>query len=299
MLLVMDPAKPARSHLPLVVALCAAVAAAFGSSGAMVGTIWYFERISATDVPEAIAAEQSCNVLGIQIHGSLVSSRSDIPVSDVIPTNDGSHVLLAPNYTVASDVRYYLDAAVSDPAIKALLIDVNSYGGYAGAGEEIARAIHAFGKPSVAVVHSWGQSAGYLAAASAEKIYALKSSSVGSIGATLSYTSEVEKNKKDGIEYVQLSSGPFKDGLSSDKKLSDAERALAMRDVTILRDDFVEWVALYRNQSKEKIDKLADGSTMLGEQALQNGLIDEIGGILEASEYLSSKIGEEASICWR
>ena len=79
---------------------------------------------------------------------------------------------------------------------------------------------------------------------------------------------------------------------SADKPLTDAERALIMRDIKIDRDNFVQRVAEYRRQPVEKIDALADGSSMLGEQALENGLIDRLGGTEEALAYLEQAIGE-------
>ena len=48
----------------------------------------------------------------------------------------------------------------------------------------------------------------------------------------------------------------------------------------------------------KKVEALADGSTMLGEMALENGLIDQIGGEFEVKEYLKNQIGEEIEICW-
>ena len=43
---------------------------------------------------------------------------------------------------------------------------------------------------------------------------------------------------------------------------------------------------------------MADGSTMLGQMALENGLIDRIGSFKEAKEYIKEKIGEEVEVCW-
>ena len=57
-------------------------------------------------------------------------------------------------------------------------------------------------------------------------------------------------------------------------------------------------VAENRNLDIEKVKALAEGSTMLGEMALQNGLIDQIGGLPEVKEYLKEKTGGEVEICW-
>jgi len=188
--------------------------------------------------------------------------------------------------------------ASEDPNIKALLIDIDSGGGGAVAGEEIAMAVKRFGKPSAAVIREMGASSGYFVATAADTIFASEASSVGSIGTTYSYVSQYEKNKKEGYTFESLSSGPYKDMFSADKPLTDDERALIMRDIKIDRDNFVKRVAEYRNQPVEKIDALADGSTMLGQQALENGLIDKIGGTEEALAYLEQAIGEPPVLCY-
>ena len=71
-----------------------------------------------------------------------------------------------------------------------------------------------------------------------------------------------------------------------------------MRDINILHQNFIKTVAANRNLGIEKVEGIADGSSMLGEMALENGLIDQIGGLPEATEYLKSQINEEAEICW-
>ncbi len=241
----------------------------------------------------------SCNVLNLQIYGSIVNTRADIPVSDTLVLNDSAGTILTPNYTVATDVEYGLRLAAENPDIKALLIDVDSFVGGSEAGQEIANAIKAFGRPSIAVIHGGGVSSGYLAAAAADRILALEDSTVGSIGATYSFLTQYDKNKKEGIGYEQLSSGPFKDIFSPDKPLTAAEREIITRDLKILRERFVKQVAGYRNLPVEKVDALADGSTMLGMQALENGLVDEIGGTKEALAQLEEIIGEPVSLCWQ
>lgn len=241
----------------------------------------------------------SCNVLDLQIYGNIVNTRADINVADTLVLNDSASTVLTPNYTVATDVEYGLKIASENPNIKALLVDVDSYGGGSEAGQEIANAIRAFGKPSVAVIHGGGVSSGYLVAAAADRIFALADSTVGSIGATYSFLNQSEKNKKDGIVYEQLSSGPFKDTFSPDKPLTSAEREIINRDLEILRENFVQQVAGFRRLPVEKIDALADGSTMLGAQALENGLIDGIGGTREAFAHLEQILGEPVNLCWQ
>lgn len=83
-----------------------------------------------------------------------------------------------------------------------------------------------------------------------------------------------------------------------DKSLTFEERTIIERDLKIMHEDFIKAVAENRNLDIEKVRNLADGSTMLGQMALENGLIDKIGGMYEAKQYLAELIGEDAELCW-
>jgi len=141
-------------------------------------------------------------------------------------------------------------------------------------------------------------SAAYMAASGADEIFASKNSDVGSIGVTMSYLDYVKQNEKEGLTYIPLASGKFKDTGDPDKILTREEKDLLMRDIDIMHQNFVRMVAENRNLEIEKVAQLADGSSMLGEMALENGLIDRIGGMFEVEEFLKNKIGGEVDICW-
>lgn len=118
------------------------------------------------------------------------------------------------------------------------------------------------------------------------------------IGVTMSYLDNYKKNLKDGLTFNSLSTGKFKDTGNSDKPLTNEERALIMRDLNITNEHFIKSVAVNRKLDIKKVRKLADGSSMPGELALQNGLIDKIGGIYEIKDYLKEKIDEDVVVCW-
>jgi len=166
------------------------------------------------------------------------------------------------------------------------------------ASQEVAMALKTATKPTVALIRQYGASGGYLAATGADTIFASPFSDVGSIGVTMSYLSNYNKNSKEGLNYVQLSSGKFKDTGDPDKQLSNEERAYLMRDVLKMHELFVKEVAENRKLSIEQVNKLADGSTMLGEAALAKGLIDKLGTFKNVEEYLKELIGEEVEYCW-
>ncbi|MFH0864454.1 MAG: S49 family peptidase, partial [Candidatus Gottesmanbacteria bacterium] len=123
-------------------------------------------------------------------------------------------------------------------------------------------------------------------------------SDVGSIGVTSSYIDYSKNNVDQGITFNQLSTGLYKDMFNEDKPLTDEERAIAERDLEITFNKFIDIVATNRSLDRDKVVALADGSSMLGEQALEVGLIDQIGGEDDALKYLENKTGPAAEVCW-
>ena len=242
------------------------------------------------DYSSDATGQDSCNVAGVILHGRLVTyiSPADYDV-------DGN---LLVDQTASEDIVYSIKEAENDDAIEAIILEIDSYGGSPVGAEEIANALKNTKKPTVALIREGGVSAGYWAATGADRIVASKNSDVGGIGVTGSYLDYSGQNEKECIIYNQLSSGKFKDAGDPDKALTQEERNLFMRDVNILHQNFIKIVAQNRNLDIKKVEALADGSSMLGEMALKNGLIDQIGGELEVIEYIESQIIAQPQICW-
>lgn len=232
----------------------------------------------------------NCNVSGVELRGELTTYIS--------PENLDENGNLLYDQSASENIVYYINEAEKDDSIKAIILEVDSYGGYPVAGEEVAIALKKANKPTVALIREGGASAAYLAASGANKIFASKNSDVGSIAVTMSYLDNVKQNQKEGLTYIPLSSGKFKDAGDPNKTLTQEEKSLFLRDVNILHQNFIKMVAENRNLDILKVEKLADGSTILGEMALENGLIDQIGGMSEVKEYLKEKIGAEVEVCW-
>lgn len=238
---------------------------------------------------EYSSEDMNCSVVGINLHGMLLT---------YIPPKNENDSFENTDVVASEEVSYLIKQANEDDAVKAIVLEVDSSGGLPVAGEEIANALKNSSKPTVGVIRSSGLSAAYWAVSGADHIFASKNSDVGSIGVTLSYLDNVGKNQKDGNAYVQLSSGKFKDAGNPDRPLTEEERQLFLRDIKILHENFVADVAANRDISVADIQKIADGSSVLGEQAKSLHLIDEIGGISEVEKYLEGLIGEKPEVCW-
>ena len=231
-----------------------------------------------------------CNIAVASVNG-------DITTMGGATTTEGEEDLLITN---ADDVIASLRAAEADPNILGVIVNIDSLGGAPVASELIANALKNLSLPTVALIREFGTSGGYLAATGADTIIASPFSDVGSIGVTLSYLENWEKNTKEGLRFVSLSSGKYKDYGNPDKPLTADERNLLERDLKIYHDQFVKEVSENRNLPIEDISKLADGSSMPGELALQNKLIDALGNQETARAWFAGKLGmnsEEIIFC--
>ncbi len=236
--------------------------------------------------PEHVSA-LDCNVVALDIHGLLSTYRDST-------NSDGSFG----TETTSGEITAYLEEAAKDSSIKAILLDIDSPGGYPQAAREMVDALRTSGKPSVAWIRGSGDSAAYWVASAATKIVASPQSDVGSIGVTSSYTDVSEQNKEQGITYNNLSTGVFKDTGSPDKPLTAEERTYLEKQNKIVLEDFIREVAIYRNLTEDAVRALADGSSLLGGQAKEAGLIDILGSKKEALATLREQIKSEPRICW-
>jgi signal peptide peptidase SppA len=232
----------------------------------------------------------ACNVSGIELHGDLVTY---IPPN--IVDKDGN---LMEDMVASQNIIDAIRKAEEDNSVKAIFLEIDSYGGEPVASEEVSNALKYAKKPTVALIRGAGASGAYLAATGANRIFASKFSDIGGIGVISSYEDYVRKNQQDGVSYITLNAGKFKDLGNPNKTMSAEEKNLIMRDINIVYNNFIKQVAENRKLDIKKVTKLADGSTMLGETALKNGLIDQIGNQYNVEQYLKSKIGADAIICW-
>ena len=232
----------------------------------------------------------SCNVFGIELRGDMVTY--------ITPDSFDYDGNLIYNETSSEDIVFAIADAENDSSVKMILLEVDSYGGSPAAAEEVMMALKQAKKPTVVQIRQSGLSAAYWSATGADTIFASENSDIGSIGVTMSYLDYSEQNKKEGIGYVQISSGKYKDAGDPDRALTEEEKNLFMRDTKIIHENFIKNVAENRNLDIDKVRELADGSSMLGEMALENGLIDRIGSFAEVKEYIKETIGEEVDICW-
>ena len=197
-------------------------------------------------------------------------------------------------------VREFFDRAEADPFIDAVLVEINSPGGTPVAAEQIAERLRESTLPVLTLIGDIGASGGYLVAAAGDQVVASTMSDVGGIGVTMSYLEESEKNDEEGITFVQLARGEFKDAGNPNKPLTDAERARFEADLDLVYQECITQVATYRGLDRERVATLADGATMPGVRAIEEGLVDHLGGRTRARELIAENLAipvEDITLC--
>ncbi|MFH1378698.1 MAG: signal peptide peptidase SppA [bacterium] len=172
-----------------------------------------------------------------------------------------------------------------DSDIKAVLLRINSPGGSVASVQEIYREIMLMRKQGKIVVASMADvaaSGGYYIASAADKIVANPGTITGSIGVIMETGNLQELFKKIGVKLEVIKSGTHKDSGSPHRPLTAEERKIFQGLIDNAYDQFIDAIIEGRHMDKSKLLRLATGRVFTGEQAAGNGLIDELGGKMEA-----------------
>jgi protease-4 len=171
-----------------------------------------------------------------------------------------------------------------DGSVKAVVVRIESPGGGVSPSQELYQEIRrtAREKPVVVSMGSVAASGGYYIACAAQKIYANPGTITGSIGVILEFTNFEELLKKIGFRMEVVKSGRYKDVGNPGREMTADERAYLQAMVDNVHQQFVRDVARGRRMKVEKVRELADGRIFTGEQAMELGLVDELGNLKDA-----------------
>jgi len=189
-------------------------------------------------------------------------------------------------------------ALAKDRNVPAVIVSIDSPGGSVAGGESLRGALLrvAAAKPVVAVMRGTAASAGYMVALPAARIFAREATLTGSIGVILQ-TGEVSGLLgRLGVAAEAITSGPLKDQPSFTRGLTLQGREYLNGLVGDMYDQFVGMVADARHMDAGQVRGLADGRAYTGRQAQKLGLVDEIGGEIEAREWLARERGVPVSV---
>lgn len=183
--------------------------------------------------------------------------------------------------TIAAALR----EAAGDDSVSAIVLRIDSPGGSVTASEtiwrEVARAREG-GKPVVASMGSVAASGGYYAAMAADVIVANPATITGSIGVITGKLVFRDLKERLGIVSDAVRTNANADAWSTDVPFTAQQRADREAEADLIYADFVERVAQGRKLSTDAVDAVARGRVWTGADALERGLVDELGGLRTA-----------------
>jgi protease-4 len=190
-----------------------------------------------------------------------------------------------------------LDSVQMDKNYKALVLRVDSGGGSAFASEIIRRKLEKLRASGVPVVVSMGSvaaSGGYWIATASDEIWAQETTITGSIG-VFSIIPTFEDPLKDilGVHVDGVGTTWLAGSMRFDKNLDHQVGKIYQSSVDFIYSEFLSRVSESRKQSVEEIHKIAQGRVWSGEEALNIGLVDKIGGLSDAVESAAELAGLE------
>jgi len=190
---------------------------------------------------------------------------------------------------IANDI---LDAA-DDPNVKAIVMRVSSPGGSPEGSETIRLALlraKAKGKPIIVSMGGEAASGGYWVSSPADRIFALPVTLTGSIGVAGGKFVLAGLWEKLGINWQYVQSGASTGMWSMNEPFDEhgTERMNALMDYVY--DGFIKRVAEGRKMTIEQADSVARGRVWSGNQGLKAGLVDEIGGLSAALDYVAKTL---------
>lgn len=191
----------------------------------------------------------------------------------------------APGTIGGDSTTELLRRARNDDSVKAVVLRVDSPGGSSFASEIIMDEILALreaGKPVVASMSSVAASGGYAISMHADRVFASASTITGSIGIFGMFPTYQRTLDAIGIATDGVGTTPWAGELRPDREMSDDAKQLFQLVINDGYQDFIDSVAASREMAVDAVDAIGQGQVWTGMDALNNGLIDELGGLDDA-----------------
>ena len=206
---------------------------------------------------------------------------------------DGKEAL--PGSIVAGPMVKSIEELIQDDRVKGVVVRVNSPGGSATASEAIRQALDELArkKPVVVSMGEMAASGGYWVSCIGQPIYAERGTITGSIGVFSLKLSLGSLLRRVGVHVESVTLDESAASNAIDRAWSDSEIQNMQRFIDEVYDRFLKLASKSRNIPIEKLRTLAGGRVWSGDQAKQNGLVDDIGGVDDCIAMVAKKAKAE------
>ncbi|MGP4056104.1 signal peptide peptidase SppA [Mycobacterium sp. 4D054] len=234
----------------------------------------YLARYARAKKPAVPAIKSHPKVAVVTVAGPIVSGRGGRQMSPMGSSSSGGD-------TIAAALRQ----AAADDDVAAIVLRVDSPGGSVTGSETIWREVvrtRERGKPVVASMGAVAASGGYYVSMAADAIVANPGTITGSIGVVTGKFVARELKDRLGVGSDTVRTNANADAWSINAPFTDEQQAHVEAEADLFYTDFVARVADGRGMSVEDVERVARGRVWTGADALQRGLVDELGGLRTA-----------------
>lgn len=232
--------------------------------------------------PEALAAYQAKSLA----NANRANSRDGVAILDAIgPLFRRANLMTAISGATSYDIlRQDLQAALDNPAIKAIILNIDSPGGEANGTSELAQAVYdARGaKPIIAYIGGTGASAAYWLASAADQVVIAPTAVLGSIGVQVAYRESAPKAGEKVYRFVSAQSpnkNPEIGTPAADAQIQqtiDAMAGVFVGDVARNRQNAIG-AESFEKATETVLTDFGKGGIFVGQAAVEAGLADSIG----------------------
>ncbi|MDP2432932.1 MAG: S49 family peptidase [Pseudomonadota bacterium] len=245
---------PLLIHRPKLDVILSVMAPRFGLDGTLPQAALPSSRPVASPTP---------GIAILPIHGSLVRRTLGMEAESGLLSYQAIQVGLA--------------AALADPSVAGILLDVDSPGGEAGGVFDLADRIVAAAKikPVWAIANESAFSAAYALASAASRLVVTRTAGIGSVGVIAMHIDQSGMDAKAGLQYTPIVAGAHKNDLSPHTAITDEARAMLQAEVDRLYGLFIDTVASHGRLSADAL-RATEAGLYFGDAAVTAGLADAV-----------------------
>lgn len=208
----------------------------------------------------------------------------------------------------SKDTIELLHRAEREKSIKAIIVRINSPGGAVGPSQEIYQEMLRIdnehqeskgeeGKPVYASFGTVAASGGYYIASAAREIYSNPGTLTGSIGVIMKFLNLSKLYEWAKVKTTNITAGKYKDIGDPSKDMTPEEKDILERVIGGVHQQFIDHIMEKRKDKiKGDINEIAQGQIFSGQQALEYGLVDHLGGLWEAGRKIHTDLGLEGKM---
>lgn len=231
---------------------------------------------------EAERERAALEVTGVQVlpvHGFLVSR--------------GAHINACETMTSYEGLRQQLRAAIADPLVERIVLDIDTPGGSAVGAFELAADIRAMSliKPITGIVNFMAYSGGYLIGAACSELVVSQTSGVGSVGVIASHMERSKQLESAGVKVTTVYAGAHKNDLSPNEPLTDQSIRVLNDLVQESYQLFTGAVSVYRGMSIEAV-RATEAGLYRGQAAIAIGFADRLQTPQDAVDDLTRAVAQ-------